>query len=183
MYFIWLYIQTNLQNLFPLPAINRENTVRRQALHRLLIGIIHLIDRFCLRILSLCPHNAVILRISTHPSPYFRIIRDILRQNIHRALNRLSSASNLLVRVNITLSFQFQRALTWLLPNPHRERLQTALLRNASSRFPLLTIRSIKILDFLQFHGFLNRNAQLIRQFALLIDQTDNFDFPILEIT
>ncbi|MNB77462.1 hypothetical protein D3C75_241470 [compost metagenome] len=81
-------LDPDLQHTLPLPAVNRENAVRRHFMYRLTVAVVVLVDTFLLRILRFRDQNALARRILADPGPDDRIISDILGDDIHCALQR-----------------------------------------------------------------------------------------------
>ncbi|MNC19823.1 hypothetical protein D3C75_677620 [compost metagenome] len=79
------YLHPDLQHILPLPAVNGQNPVRRQAAHRLGIFIVHFVHGLRRFVLGLRGNHAVVMGEPTQPGPQLGVIGDVLRQNIHGA--------------------------------------------------------------------------------------------------
>ena len=83
------------QELLLLSPVQRKNSVPRQFLNRFLKLIVHLIDRLCFRIFRRRNHTALSHGCLSNPSTVIRIIRNRLRNNVHRPLNGFPGSLNL----------------------------------------------------------------------------------------
>ena len=165
------------ETAFLLTAVDGEDAVRRQRAHGFAVLVVHL---ECLRVLRRRVQrrlkDGIFPKIFTHLRAQRCVVHDGLGENIARTRECVCRRPYLLRGIYKGGGVLLGRPGCFLL-HEHGvcERFQSARPCDRRPRTLLLLVGAIEILQRLQFFRRFNGGAQLVREFALLLDAREDF--------
>ena len=107
-------LDLNRKELLLLPAVQRQDTVPCQTVHRFFKVIIHLIHRFRFLVLRRRDNTSLLRRDLPDPDPVIRLIGNTFGNDVFRPCNRLFYSIDALLRIYVLCRDLLDRLLRLL---------------------------------------------------------------------
>jgi hypothetical protein len=170
-------LDQEVKNVFRLAAPYGKHPVRRNLLYRLAVIVIHLelllfIDGVgC----HLAHDHALVEHRLAEFLAYIRRVGDHLSHDVARALERLIGIRDALLRIHKSCRKCYEQTRTgFLSPQIIGQRLEPFLARDGRLSVPLRLVRQVEVFQFALIQRALDARFQFVRQFALLLDRSEN---------
>ena len=163
-----------------LSAIDGENPMRGECADGLAVAVVHLKDLCILGIgVERRLKDSVPPKLLAHEATQLRLVHDRLGEDITGTRKCVGDCWDFLFCIYIRCSCFLKRARRLPLEQ-HRicQSLKSALACNGGTCPFFLFVWTVEILECLQLGCVFNRRAELVRQFTLLLDASDDFLLP-----
>ena len=173
----------HLQAILRLAPIHSQHPMGRDARQLLAVVEIHFVGGIALPVLF-GNEKSVFHRQRADLTAVIRIVGDILGDDIAGTGQSGFSVGHALFLINILLCSLLQGgSIGFFLGHKQcRQRLQSPLTGNGGSRLPLGAEGTVDVVDLRQGGGRRHSSFDLLRQFALLADEGQNFLPTLLQI-
>ena len=140
-------VNAYLQKALFFASVKRQNTVAGNLFNRLAVVVIIGVNAVLLLVSGNRLYRTAVPENNAQALANFRTVGQLLRNNVHRAVNRVLSRGDFLFLVNKLPGVINRVKALFLLDNFKRERFKSALLGYGSPRLSFWLVRTINILE------------------------------------
>ena len=178
---VFVRFQRDLELAFFFAAVDREHAVALQAAHRLRKVVVHGVDGVVLVCADGFEHAGAVQQ-RAQASTQVCIVRQILRDDVARARERILGGLHTLFRVDIGLCQRFKcRGGGARRENGRCKRLQPLFARDGRTGAPLGTVGAVQVVERGERLCLLNGSSQFVRQLALCIDRISHLGAALVQ--